>query len=96
MELDLQVAKAMGFTTLLQCVGQMSHRSIDFQVAVDVFGEIRAEPWRAIARGYMRMIEDYCGSTWNEGDVMSSSVRRVALPGLFLAADADRQADRIW
>jgi len=46
-----------------------------------------SRPWWPILRGYFHMIAEYSGDQWNEGDVSTSVTRRVALPGLFLAAD---------
>jgi adenylosuccinate lyase len=40
-----------------------------------------------IVRGYLSMVSELAGDQWNEGDVSDSSVRRVALPGAFLATD---------
>lgn len=40
-----------------------------------------------VVRGYAHMLDDRIGDIWNEGDITDSCVRRVALPGLFLAAD---------
>jgi adenylosuccinate lyase len=40
-----------------------------------------------VARGFLAMIGELAGSQWNEGDVSCSVVRRVALPGAFLAVD---------
>lgn len=40
-----------------------------------------------VVRGYAHMLDDRIGDVWNEGDITDSCVRRVALPGLFLAAD---------
>ena len=40
-----------------------------------------------ILRGYVTMTADLAGSTWNEGDVACSTVRRVALPDAFFALD---------
>lgn len=42
----------------------------------------------AVTRGYATMLQSTSGGMWFEGDVSTSSVRRVALPGLFHAADA--------
>lgn len=42
----------------------------------------------AVARGYASMLQETSGGMWFEGDVSTSSVRRVALPGLFQTADA--------
>ena len=40
-----------------------------------------------VVRGYLSMTSELAGDQWNEGDVSCSVVRRVALPGAFLAAD---------
>ncbi len=40
-----------------------------------------------VVRGYLSMTGELAGDQWNEGDVSCSVVRRVALPGAFLAAD---------
>jgi adenylosuccinate lyase len=40
-----------------------------------------------VARGYLSMVSELAGDQWNEGDVSDSVVRRVALPGAFLATD---------
>jgi len=40
-----------------------------------------------VVRGYLSMAGELAGDQWNEGDVSCSVVRRVALPGAFLAAD---------
>jgi adenylosuccinate lyase len=40
-----------------------------------------------VVRGYLSMVAQLAGSQWNEGDVSDSVVRRVALPGAFLATD---------
>ena len=41
----------------------------------------------AVLSGYLAMCTRLAGNQWNEGDVSCSVVRRVALPGLCLAAD---------
>lgn len=41
----------------------------------------------AVIRGYMAMLGEAGSSQWFEGDVSNSAVRRVALPGVFCAAD---------
>jgi adenylosuccinate lyase len=41
----------------------------------------------AVLRGYAAMTAELAGAQWNEGDVSDSVVRRVALPGGFLAVD---------
>jgi len=40
-----------------------------------------------VVRGYLSMVSELVGDQWNEGDVSDSVVRRVALPGAFLATD---------
>jgi adenylosuccinate lyase len=45
-------------------------------------------PYPVLMRGYASMLAELAGDQWAEGDVSCSSVRRVALPGLFLAASA--------
>lgn len=40
-----------------------------------------------VIRGYSAMLAELAGAQWNEGDVFCSVVRRVALPGVFLATD---------
>jgi adenylosuccinate lyase len=40
-----------------------------------------------VVRGHLSMVSELAGDQWNEGDVSDSVVRRVALPGAFLATD---------
>jgi adenylosuccinate lyase len=40
-----------------------------------------------VVRGYLSMVAELAGGQWNEGDVSDSVVRRVGLPGAFLATD---------
>jgi adenylosuccinate lyase len=40
-----------------------------------------------VIRGHLSMVAELAGDQWNEGDVSDSVVRRVALPGAFLATD---------
>jgi len=40
-----------------------------------------------VLTGHLAMVAGLAGGTWNEGDVSDSAVRRVALPGAFLATD---------
>ncbi len=40
-----------------------------------------------VIRGFASMVGELAGGQWNEGDVSCSVVRRVALPGAFLAVD---------
>lgn len=47
----------------------------------------RIQSLRVIVNGFLSMLNEISGTQWNEGDVSCSAVRRVALPGLFYAAD---------
>lgn len=89
-ELDKHLARIYGFERTLGAVGQVYPRSIDLDVASTLLTlpEMRAEPWHAIGAGYTAMCAAYSGDQWNEGDVSTSVVRRIALPGIFLCADA--------
>jgi len=40
-----------------------------------------------VVRGFLSMVSELAGDQWNEGDVSCSVVRRVAVPGAFLATD---------
>ena len=40
-----------------------------------------------VLKGYLSMISEISGDSWNEGDVSCSVVRRIALPDAFLAID---------
>jgi len=40
-----------------------------------------------VVRGFLSMTSELAGDQWNEGDVSDSVVRRVALPGAFMATD---------
>ncbi len=46
----------------------------------------------AVVQGYANMVGALVGDQWNEGDVSCSVVRRVALPGAFLALDGQLEA----
>ena len=46
----------------------------------------------AVVQGYADMVGSLVGDQWNEGDVSCSVVRRVALPGAFLALDGQLEA----
>ncbi len=46
----------------------------------------------AVVQGYANMVGALVGDQWNEGDVSCSVVRRVALPGAFLALDGQFEA----
>lgn len=91
-ELDQRVARDFGFRQVLQAVPQVYHRSIDLRVVTAVHSAVvnasaDVGPVRHLLSGYVAMVSGYQGDTWNEGDVSQSVVRRVALPGMFLAAD---------
>lgn len=46
----------------------------------------------AVVQGYADMVSSLVGDQWNEGDVSCSVVRRVALPGAFLAFDGQLES----
>ena len=95
--LDREVAAYWGFDKLAISTPQVMHRSIDLQVAHAVASSLSWRPrhWlHRVLRGYVNMVEQYQGDTWNEGDVSTSAVRRVALPGIFFAADAILEESR--
>jgi adenylosuccinate lyase len=129
-ELERRVAHHLGFAAVLDNVGQVYPRSLDFEVvaalvqaasgpanlaltvrlmaghelATEGFAEGQvgssAMPHKmnsrscervggllAVLRGHLAMVTSLVGDQWNEGDVSCSVVRRVALPGAFLATD---------
>ena len=47
----------------------------------------RVDGLAVVIRGHASMLAELAGAQWNEGDVFCSVVRRVALPGVFLAMD---------
>jgi adenylosuccinate lyase len=47
----------------------------------------RVDGLAVVIRGHAGMLAELAGAQWNEGDVFCSVVRRVALPGVFLATD---------
>lgn len=87
-ELDRFLAECYGFQEVLNSVGQVYPRSIDLDVSSTLLSmpEMR-QPWRTVAAGYTMMCASYSGDQWNEGDVSTSVVRRVALPGVLMCAD---------
>lgn len=91
-QLDNYLGGHYGFEKILGSVGQVYPRSIDLQVGSTLLGELAAldsnQPWYTILNGYVHMAVAYSGDQWNEGDVSTSVVRRVALPGMFMAASA--------
>lgn len=103
LELEQDVARHLGFTRLMDSVGQVYPRSMDYEaasmvsLACDAVISERLRSGinptfdlhlRGLVRGYTAMLAELAGSQWSEGDVSCSVVRRVALPGLFLAASA--------
>lgn len=97
-QLETLVGNALGFKQILTNVGQVYPRSIDLQVAsqVSTQGVFGYTPWDTIGRGYVNMIAEYSGSQWCEGDVSTSVIRRVALPGIFLCADIAKNNPKPW
>lgn len=88
------IAAEFGFNSSMESVGQQYPRSSDLDIATAVLDGIGRSPspvapaLAAIASGYMKMLLGISGDQWFEGDVSSSSVRRVALPGLMAAGSA--------
>jgi adenylosuccinate lyase len=97
-ELNDRVARFLEFApgARLHSVGQVYPRSLDYQTASSLtatLGTLRPKdgsisPHPVVMRGYVAMLAELSGDQWAEGDVSCSSVRRVALPGLFLHASA--------
>lgn len=88
-ELDRWVAGHFQFEKVLNSVGQVYPRSIDLQYAIVTHRfASRHKLTRLLSDGYMAMAVGYSGDQWNEGDVSTSVVRRVCLPGLSFAAAA--------
>ena len=82
-ELDIAVASYFGFSKIANSVPQVMYRSIDLEWATNLIGHVRPQGmYRHLANGYLTMIAENTGTTWNEGDVSGSVVRRVALPNL--------------
>lgn len=91
--IDRRVAQTFGVQNLLNAVGQVNIRSLDLQVvsalgaAVSLHAGVAGPSmYRHLLAGFITMCAGYSGDTWNEGDVASSAVRRVALPGAVYAA----------
>jgi adenylosuccinate lyase len=128
--LEGRVAAHLGFARVLDSVGQVYPRSLDFDVVSALVQaaaapsslaltirlmagqELATEGFRpgqvgssamphkmntrscervnglaVVLRGHLSMVGEIAGDQWNEGDVSCSVVRRVALPGAFLALD---------
>lgn len=90
-ELESHLASTYGFRAVLNSIGQVYPRSIDHEIVSSLQAAVSEaggmQPWVTILNGYASMIANISGDQWNEGDVSTSAVRRVALPGAFLAAD---------
>lgn len=92
--LDQMVAQRLGFARVMTSTPQVYHRSLDLEVVSLLLSSVAgyatpSMPARAvqvIMQGLVTMTADYAGDTWNEGDVSTSVVRRVALPQAFFLA----------
>lgn len=77
---------------VMRSIGQVGYRSADLLWATGMIQcasrSSLAPEWWPVLRGFLNMITQYDGDQWNEGDVSSSVVRRVALPGIALAVSA--------
>ena len=134
-ELEQRMAASLGFDSVMDSVGQVYPRSLDYDVVSalvqtssapanlartirlmagqDLISEgfqagqvgSSAMPGKrnartsericglsAVVQGYTDMVASLVGDQWNEGDVSCSVVRRVALPGAFLALDGQLEA----
>lgn len=80
-DLNRRVANACGFTLISGATGQTQSRTHDFEM-VTTLSSLLDGPHRVIAQGYVTMAADTMAQ-WNEGDVSTSVVRRVALPGIW-------------
>ena len=89
-ELDRHVAAEFGFERVLGSVGQVYPRSLDLDLVATVFSCVAGipSPFQPVLAGYLSMAAGYAGETWNEGDVSTSVIRRVCLPGALFAAGA--------
>lgn len=89
--IERDFALALGFKNVLNSIGQVYPRSLDLDVAtalLDALMQLGAGgPMWPLVDGYFSMVASMVDDQWNEGDVSSSVVRRVAWPGLVLAAD---------
>ena len=92
-ELTALLATEFGFIGTIDALGQQYPRGMDLDLATATLAGITsagpaADGLRAVAAGYYTMLQGISGDQWFEGDVSSSVVRRVALPGLYCAASA--------
>lgn len=88
-ELDRRVAQTWGFRQVLNSVGQVYPRSIDFEYASGVEAKLRdshESPLLYVLSGFTAMIAACAADQWNEGDVSHSSTRRYAIPGVAYVA----------
>ena len=93
LELTALLADEFGFAGYIDALGQQYPRSMDLDLASSVVSGIgaagpSAAGLSAVAAGYFTMLTTISGDQWFEGDVSSSVVRRVALPGLYYAGSA--------
>lgn len=87
--LENEVGYDLGWSTPQETLintGQVYPRSIDLQWASYLHRWCFREPWQTLSSGFLAMITAYSGSQWNEGDVSTSVVRRVALPSMAAVA----------
>lgn len=91
-KLDYHLAAEFRCSRVMGSVGQVYPRSQDLEVVSEllgaVAGRLRPErrPYLALLAGYQSMCAAYSGGQWNEGDVSTSVVRRLCLPGAWRAA----------
>jgi adenylosuccinate lyase len=87
-----EIMAEFSFTRLLGSVAQVYPRAIDAHWADTIYthaiDDHTPKHWRFIANGYRTMLGEMVGQQWNEGDVSTSVIRRVALSGLAFAASA--------
>jgi len=89
-ELDRYVADRFQFDRILSNTGQVYPRSLDLDLCSSLASCVFdvSHPLQAVLAGYLTMVANYAGETWNEGDVSTSVTRRVALPGLVFTVGA--------
>lgn len=83
--LENRFAARYGFSRVCSNTGQMYPRSLDHEIVSALFGAMidLGHPLHHVLNGYASMVAGYAGQTWNEGDVSTSVIRRVAIPGAF-------------
>lgn len=89
-ELERVLAGFYGFSSVANSAPQVMFRSIDLEVISTLALQatsLPANPLHAVLRGFLQMAAGISGDTWNEGDVASSVVRRVAIPGAVYTTD---------